>query len=101
MVITMWQSQLCTLPLGSLTYLLSELQAGKNGYKDVAVSALQAAICLSGNAFATLSVECRRYVLNHQLVSLAEEEYELSGNLFGDDFGERAKAQVDAICSLS
>ena len=90
--------------LGPLTYLLSELQAGKDVHKDVAISALQAAICLSGNAFASLSVERRRYVLqqlNHQLVPLAEEEYELSGKLFGDDFGERAKARMDAIRSLS
>ena len=89
--------------LGPLTYLLSELQAGKDVHKDVAISALlQAAIYLSG--IAILSVEHRRYVLqqlNHQLVLLAEEEYELSGKLFGNDIGERAKARVDAICSLS
>ena len=89
--------------LGPLTYLLSELQAGKDVHKDVAISALlQAAIYLSG--IAILSVEHRRYVLqqlNHQLVLLAEEEYELSGKLFGNDIGERAKSRVDAICSLS
>ena len=64
-------------------------------HKDVAISALLAAICLSGNAFVSLSVVHRRYVLqqlNHQLVPLAEEKFEFLGKLFGDDFGERAKA---------
>ena len=90
--------------LWPLTYLLNKLHAGKNDDKDVTISALQAAICLSENAFTTLSVECRRYVLqqhNHHLVPLTEQEYELSGKLFGDDFGERAKAWVHVIHSLS
>ena len=79
----------------ALTYLLSELQARMDVHKDVAISALLAAICLSGNAFVSLSVVHRRYVLqqlNHQLVPLAEEKFEFLGKLFGDDFGERAKA---------
>ena len=77
--------------LGPLTCLISELQTGKDVHKDVAISALQAALCLTRNAFATLSVERRTYVLqqlNHQLVPSAKEEYELSGKIFGDDFGE-------------
>ena len=76
--------------VGPLSYLLGELLAGKNVPKK-AVSALQAAICLLGNAFAALSVERRRCILqqlNHQLVSMAEEEYEHKGKLFGDEFGQ-------------
>lgn len=90
--------------IGPLSYLLEELEAGRDVPKEKAITALQAAICLTGNTFAALSVERRRCILrnlNQQLLPLAEEDFENDGKLFGDNFGKRAKEHSDAIRSLS
>ena len=83
---------------------LKDLQSGKAVAKDKAVTALQTALCFTGNAFATLLVERRRSILqqlNQQLAPLVDEEFENNGKLFGDDFGKWAKEGTDAIRSLS
>ena len=43
--------------MGPLIFLLKDLQSEKAIAKDKAVTALQTALCFTGNAFATLSVE--------------------------------------------
>ena len=63
--------------------LIKDLQAGKAAVKDKAVTALQTALCFTGNAFTTLSVEKRRSILqqlNQQLTPLADEGFENNGN---------------------
>ena len=90
--------------VGLLNYLLGELQAGRAVPNQRTVSALRAAICLLGNAFAALLVERRRCILqqlNNQLVPLLEEECENKRKFFGNNFGQRAKDRMDAIRSLS
>lgn len=90
--------------IGPILYLLKELQSGKGVSLDKAVSALQTLLCFTGNAFAALSVERRRSILrqlNQQLTPLADEEFENTGKLFGDDFSKQAKDRTDAIRSLS
>ena len=90
--------------IGPLSYLLGELEAGRDVPKDRAITAIQAAVCFMGNTFAALSVEWRRCILrqlNQQLLPLAEEDFENDGKLFGDNFGKKAKEHSDAIRSLS
>ena len=90
--------------MGPLSYLLAEVLSGKDVPKEKAISALQASICLIGNASVTLSVERRRCILrqlNPKLTSLAEEDFDNDGKLFGDNFGKRAKERMDAIRSLA
>ena len=82
-----------------LIFLLKELQLGKAIAKNKAVTALQTALCFTGNAFATLSVE-RWSILqqpNLQLTPSADKEFENNGKLFG----KRAKERIDAIQSRS
>ena len=43
--------------MGPLIFLLKDLQSGKAVANDKAVTALQTALCCTGNAFAILSVE--------------------------------------------
>ena len=89
---------------GPLTYLLSELQAGKPVPADKALQAVQTALCCVGNTFAHLSVERRKGILQHlnkQLVPMAEEDFPNDGTLFGPKFGKKAKDRVDAIKSLA
>ncbi len=89
---------------GPLSFLLSELQAGKAIPPE---KAIQAALLGVGNTFAHLSVERRRSILQHlnkQLVlyvPMAEEDFPNEGKLFGPSFDKRAKDRVDAIKSLS
>jgi hypothetical protein len=50
------------------------------------------------------TVERRRCILrqlNPKLTSLAEEDFDNDGKLFGDNFGKRAKERMDAIRSLA
>ena len=89
---------------GPLTFLLSELQAGRPVPANKSLHAIQTALCCVGNAFAHLSVERRTCILQHlnkQLVHMSEEECPVDGTLFGPDFGKKAKDRVDAIKSLA
>ena len=65
---------------------------------------MKTALCCVGNAFAHLSVERRKWILQHlnkQLVPMVEEEFPADGTLFGPKFGKKAKERVDAIKSLA
>ena len=79
---------------GPLTFLLSEIQAGRPVPANKSLKAIQTALCCVGNAFAHLSVERRKCILQHlnkQLVPMSEEEYPVDGTLFGPEFGKKAK----------
>ena len=89
---------------GPLSFLLSELQAGRPVQAYRALQAVQTELCCVGNAFAHLSVERRNWILQHlnkQLVPMVEEEFPADGILFGPKFGKKAKERVDAIKSLA
>ena len=55
---------------GPLTFLLSELQAGRPVPANKSLHAIQTALCCVGNAFAHLSVERRKCILQHLKNSL-------------------------------
>ena len=87
-----------------LSFLLSELQAGRPIQADKALQAVQTALCCVDNAFAHLSVERRKWILQHlnkRLVPMAEEKFPADGTLFGAKFGKKAKERVDVIKSLA
>ena len=89
---------------GPLTFLLSELQAGRAVPAEQSIQAIQTALCCVGNAYADLSVERRKWILQHlnkQLVPMAEDDLANDGTLFGPDFGKKAKERVDALKSLT
>ena len=94
----------CLWCYGTTRGLTKRLTGWKGSSKIKAVTALQTALCFTGNTFASLSVERRRSILwqlNQQLTPLAEEGFENDGKLFSNDFRKRAKERTDAIRSLS
>ena len=56
-----------------LSFLLAELQAGRPVAADRGLQAVQTALCCVGNAFAHLSVERRKWVLQHLSKQLVKD----------------------------
>ena len=89
--------------LGPLITVLSQVRKGKCTLKDM-IPPLEAAISLTGNAAAHLSVERRKALMKHlnkDLKPLAEGDFPHHGPLlFGESFASKAKSTVDNVKAL-
>ena len=89
---------------GHSLFYSQSYRRGKPVPADTALQAMQTALCCVDNTFAHLSVERRKWILQHlneQLVPMAEEDFPSDGTLFGPKFGKKDKERVDAIKNLA
>ena len=90
--------------MGPLIWMLDQFQQGNEIDPKVGKGAIRSSLCLLGNASAHFNVERRKALMKHlnkDLRPLAEGEFPDKGaNLFGEDFGKRAKSMADNIRAL-